>query len=84
MPHYLISALQMLVGIGLLFCGGELFINGSIAIALILGIPQLVIYKLHIITEIIASFFVKVRNANILNIISKLSYIFIISKNNFN
>ena len=38
-------------------------------------IPQLVIYKLHIITEFIASFFVKIRHANIFNIISKKNII---------
>ncbi len=34
-----------------------------------MGIPQLVIYKLNIFTEIIASFFVNVKYANIINII---------------
>ncbi|WP_320676515.1 calcium/sodium antiporter [Prochlorococcus sp. MIT 1300] len=43
MPSFLISALEVLIGIGLLFGGGELFVQGSIALALILGIPQLVI-----------------------------------------
>ena len=43
MPNYMISAIEVLVGIGLLFTGGELFVKGSICLALILGIPQLVI-----------------------------------------
>jgi len=43
MPPFLISALEVLVGIGLLFGGGELFVQGSVTLALILGIPQLVI-----------------------------------------
>ena len=33
------------------------------------GIPQLVIYKLNYITELIASFFIKIKFANILNIL---------------
>ena len=33
----------MLIGIALLFGGGEFFVQGSVALALILGIPQLVI-----------------------------------------
>ncbi len=47
-------------------------------------IPQLVIYKLHIITEFIASFFVKVRYANILNIINKKEIIPEITNSNLN
>ncbi len=43
MPNFLLSALEIIVGIGLLFGGGELFVKGSVALALILGIPQLVI-----------------------------------------
>ncbi len=43
MPIFLISIIEVLIGIGLLFGGGELFVQGSVAIALILGIPQLVI-----------------------------------------
>ena len=37
------SFIQVIAGIGLLFAGGELFVQGSIALALIFGIPQLVI-----------------------------------------
>jgi cation:H+ antiporter len=37
------SALAIVVGILLLFGGGELFVAGSTAVALLLGIPQLVI-----------------------------------------
>ena len=33
------------------------------------GIPQLIIYKLNILTEFIASFLVKVKYANIINIL---------------
>ncbi|MCP4972089.1 MAG: calcium/sodium antiporter [Prochlorococcus sp.] len=43
MPPFLESALEILIGIGLLFLGGDLFVQGSVALALILGIPQLVI-----------------------------------------
>ncbi|MEB3158441.1 MAG: calcium/sodium antiporter [Synechococcus sp.] len=43
MPPFVLSALEVLVGIGLLFGGGELFVQGSVTLALILGIPQLVI-----------------------------------------
>ncbi|MEA5423901.1 calcium/sodium antiporter [Synechococcus sp. CCY9201] len=40
---FLISSLQIVGGILLLFGGGELFVAGSVAVALLLGIPQLVI-----------------------------------------
>ncbi len=40
---FLPSALEILVGIALLFGGGELFVAGSSALALLLGIPQIVI-----------------------------------------
>ena len=43
MPPFLLSALEVLVGIGLLFGGGELFVQGAVTLALIFGIPQLVI-----------------------------------------
>ncbi len=43
MPSFLLAVIEMLTGIGLLFGGGELFVQGSVALALILGIPQLVI-----------------------------------------
>ena len=43
MPSILLSFLELIAGILLLFSGGELFIQGSVALALILGIPQLVI-----------------------------------------
>lgn len=39
----LLSVIEILVGILLLFGGGELFVQGSVALALLLGIPQLVI-----------------------------------------
>tara|TARA_B100000579_G_scaffold14956_1_gene10648 strand:+ start:6360 stop:7448 length:1089 start_codon:yes stop_codon:yes gene_type:complete len=38
-----LSLIELVAGILLLFCGGEFFIQGSVALALILGIPQLVI-----------------------------------------
>ena len=41
--NYLPSALEILLGIVLLFGGGELFVAGSSALALLLGIPQIVI-----------------------------------------
>ena len=43
MPPFLLSALEVLVGIGLLFGGGELFVQGAVTLALVFGIPQLVI-----------------------------------------
>jgi len=43
MPPFLLSALEVLVGIALLFGGGELFVQGAVTLALIFGIPQLVI-----------------------------------------
>ncbi|PZV01375.1 MAG: C50 carotenoid epsilon cyclase [Cyanobium sp.] len=45
-PHDLptvLSVVEIIVGILLLFGGGELFVQGSVALALLLGIPQLVI-----------------------------------------
>ena len=38
-----LSFIELITGILLLFSGGEFFIQGSVALALILGIPQLVI-----------------------------------------
>ena len=35
------SAIEIIVGILLLFGGGELFVGGSTALALLLGIPQI-------------------------------------------
>ncbi len=43
MPAFLLSAIEVLIGICLLFGGGEFFVQGAVALALILGIPQLVI-----------------------------------------
>ncbi len=43
MSSFLLSLAEVLIGILLLFGGGELFVQGSVALALILGIPQLVI-----------------------------------------
>ncbi len=43
MPTFFFSLIEILTGIGLLFGGGELFVQGSVALALILGVPQLVI-----------------------------------------
>ena len=43
MPSILLSFLELIAGILLLFSGGEFFIQGSVALALIFGIPQLVI-----------------------------------------
>lgn len=39
----MLSVVEIIVGILLLFGGGELFVQGSVALALLLGIPQLVI-----------------------------------------
>ena len=38
------SAIEIIVGIVLLFGGGELFVGGSTAVALLFGIPQLDLY----------------------------------------
>ena len=43
MPEFLQASIQVLLGIGLLFGGGELFVQGSVTMAVIFGIPQLVI-----------------------------------------
>ena len=40
MPPFLLSALEVLVGIGLLFGGGELFVQGAVTLALILASPN--------------------------------------------
>ena len=40
---FALSAFQIVAGILLLFGGGELFVGGSVALALLLGIPQIVI-----------------------------------------
>jgi len=42
-PVFLVSTLQIVVGIVLLFGGAELFVAGSVALSLLLGIPQIVI-----------------------------------------
>jgi cation:H+ antiporter len=39
----LLSGVQIVLGIALLFAGGELFVAGSVALSLLLGIPQIVI-----------------------------------------
>tara|TARA_Y100000589_G_scaffold317767_1_gene344284 strand:+ start:185 stop:1249 length:1065 start_codon:yes stop_codon:yes gene_type:complete len=39
----MVSIVEIIVGIFLLFIGGEFFIQGSVALSLILGIPQIVI-----------------------------------------
>ena len=40
---FALSFIEILVGILLLFGGGELFVAGSVALSLLLGIPQIVI-----------------------------------------
>jgi cation:H+ antiporter len=40
---FFLSALLIGLGIAVLFCGGELFVAGSVSLALLLGIPQVVI-----------------------------------------
>ena len=40
---FALSFLQLLLGIALLFAGGELFVAGSVALSLLFGIPQIVI-----------------------------------------
>ena len=43
MTPFFLLIFKLLLGISLLFSGGELFVQGAVALALILGIPQLVI-----------------------------------------
>ena len=43
MPSFLISVFELILGIGLLFGGGELFVQGAVLLARIMRIPQLVI-----------------------------------------
>ena len=43
MSQYIFSIVEIIIGIFLLFIGGEFFIQGSVALSLILGIPQIVI-----------------------------------------
>ena len=43
MGDYIFSTIEIITGIFLLFIGGEFFIQGSVALSLILGIPQIVI-----------------------------------------
>ena len=43
MQAFLVPFISLLSGIGLLFSGGEIFVQGSIALSLILRIPQIVI-----------------------------------------
>ena len=40
---FLNSTIAIMLGIALLFGGGELFVAGSVALSLLLGIPQIVI-----------------------------------------
>ena len=43
MPEFLRASIEVLIGIGLLFLGGDQFVRGSVTVAVICGIPQLVI-----------------------------------------
>lgn len=43
MQGYLVSSAQLVAGIALLFFGGEFFVSGSVALSLLLGIPQIII-----------------------------------------
>ena len=43
MGEFIIPILEIIIGVVLLFVGGELFIEGAITLSLILGIPQIVI-----------------------------------------
>ena len=43
MSEFILPLIEILLGIILLFAGGEFFIQGSVALSLILGIPQIVI-----------------------------------------
>ena len=43
MSDFLFPIIEIVLGVVLLFTGGELFIQGAIFLSLILGIPQIVI-----------------------------------------
>ena len=43
MSNFLFPIIEIILGVALLFAGGELFIQGAINLSLILGIPQIVI-----------------------------------------
>ena len=43
MPEFLRALIEVLIGIGLLFLGGDQFVRGSVTVAVLCGIPQLVI-----------------------------------------
>ncbi len=43
MSDFLFPIIEIILGVGLLFTGGEFFIQGAINLSLILGIPQIVI-----------------------------------------
>jgi len=43
MSEFILPLIEILIGIILLFVGGEFFIQGSVALSLMLGIPQIVI-----------------------------------------
>ena len=43
MSEIILPIIEILIGIILLFTGGEFFIQGAVALSLILGIPQIVI-----------------------------------------
>ena len=43
MSEFILPLIEVIIGIILLFIGGEFFIQGSVALSLILGIPQIVI-----------------------------------------
>ena len=43
MSNFLFPIIEIVLGIVLLFAGGEFFIQGAISLSLILGIPQIVI-----------------------------------------
>nr|YP_002048676.1 K+-dependent Na+/Ca+ exchanger related-protein [Paulinella chromatophora]ACB42466.1 K+-dependent Na+/Ca+ exchanger related-protein [Paulinella chromatophora] len=43
MDSFLINFIEIIVGILVLFGGGELFVQGSVTLALLMGVPQLVI-----------------------------------------
>ena len=43
MSDFLFPTIEIILGVILLFAGGEFFIRGAIKLSLILGIPQIVI-----------------------------------------
>ena len=48
MSDFLFPIIEIVLGIVLLFAGGEFFIQGAISLSLILGIPQIAVSYTHL------------------------------------